>query len=190
MKLSYLTAISNLTQVLSVLMSDNTSYLSVLSTLENTLRNNSKIFFCGNGGSAAESMHLSAELTGRFKCHRKALSGVSLATDVAAITCIANDYSYEEIFTRQIEGLVRSGDTVFFLSTSGNSSNLLHSAQYCLRHSISSVALIGNSGGLLAPLVDAAMIIPSNITSTVQEAQLLVGHSLIADLEVNLGLVP
>lgn len=150
-----------------------------------TLINEKKIIFCGNGGSAAEAQHLSAELIGRFKHDRKSLASISLTVDTSAITSIGNDYGYEKIFERQVEGIGKKGDLIIFLSTSGNSKNLILAAKKCKEIDISTAGLLGNGGGILKEDIQYPIIIDSNKTDRIQELHLFIGHLLCEHLEKN-----
>ena len=145
------------------------------------------IFWCGNGGSAAESSHLAVELIGRFKNNRRPLPSISLNSDTSAITCIANDFGYEEIFSRQLEGLARSGDVLIVLSTSGNSENIVRVLQKAKEVGATSIALLGKDGGKAKDLADLKIIINSKETARIQEIHLLLGHTICEFAEMELG---
>ena len=153
-----------------------------------TLESGGTIFWFGNGGSCADSQHLAAELTGRFKKDRKSLKSISLTADTSVITCIANDYSYSDIFARQISGLARKDDLVIAISTSGNSPNVVSGLKTTKELGIKSIALLGNDGGLSKDLSDLPLIIPSNSTARIQEMHILIGHILVEIVENRLGL--
>ena len=141
-----------------------------------TLQSNHCIFWCGNGGSAAESQHLAAELVGRFKKNRFPYKSISLNSDTAVLTCISNDFGYEEIFSRQIDGLGKKGDLLIALSTSGNSKNIERAIYQAKNKGIYTISLLGKGGGKIKDLADNNLIINSNDTARIQEAHLLVGH--------------
>ena len=145
------------------------------------------IFWSGNGGSAAESSHLAVELIGRFKNNRRPLPSISLNSDTSAITCIANDFGYEEIFSRQLEGLARSGDVLIVLSTSGNSENIVRVLQKAKEVGATSIALLGKDGGKAKDLADLKIIINSKETARIQEIHLLLGHTICEFAEMELG---
>lgn len=145
------------------------------------IKNEGTIFWCGNGGSAADSQHLAAELIGRFKRERKAISSIALTTDTSALTAIGNDYSYSEIFKRQVEGLVRRGDVLIGVSTSGNSENVLQAIRAAKRRRAITVGLLGRDGGRLKTECDHCLIVPSDDTARIQECHIMVGH-IICDL--------
>lgn len=157
--------------------------------IANALRNGNTIFWCGNGGSAAESSHLAVELIGRFKNNRRPLPSLSLNADSSAITCIANDFGYDEIFARQLEGLGKKGDVLIVLSSSGKSKNILRAIQKAKEKGVTSIALLGKGGGQAAALSDFAIVIDSDETARIQEMHLLLGHTLCEYAEVALDLV-
>lgn len=137
-----------------------------------------KILFFGNGGSAADSQHLAAELTGRFKRERKGLPAIALTTDTSALTAIANDFGYDEVFRRQVEALGRAGDVAVGLSTSGGSESVLRGIRQAAESGLTTVAITGAAGGRIAPAAAIAIKIPSDITAHIQEATIAVGHVL------------
>ena len=146
------------------------------------------IYWCGNGGSAADSQHLAAELVGRFKGDRRALRSVAISADSSILTCVGNDYGFSRVFSRQIEALGHAGDLLVAISTSGNSENVvtgLESARFLGLHT---VGLFGNEGGKARCLVDHAIVVPSITTARIQEAHILIGHCLCDLIEHNLGI--
>lgn len=148
-----------------------------------TLRAGNKIMFCGNGGSAADAQHLAAELVGRYKKNRRALAGLALTTDTSNLTAISNDYSYDEVFSRQIEGLGRPGDVLYALSTSGNSRNVVLAMELARTMGIQTIALTGESGGLMKPLADIAICVPAKTSNHIQEMHIAVGHLICGYIE-------
>jgi D-sedoheptulose 7-phosphate isomerase len=153
-----------------------------------TLDSGGKIFFCGNGGSAADSQHLAAELTGRFIKDRRPLAAIALTTDSSALTCIANDYAFEEVFARQVLALGRRGDLLVGISTSGNSKNIIRAIGQAKTVGVTSVGLLGRGGGQLRTLCDHAIVVPSDVTARIQESHILIGHTLCGLIEQHLGL--
>jgi D-sedoheptulose 7-phosphate isomerase len=145
------------------------------------------IFWCGNGGSAAESSHLAVELIGRFKNNRRPLPSISLNSDTSAITCIANDFGYEEIFARQLEGLAKQGDLLVVLSTSGKSENILRALRKGKELGVTTIALLGKGGGEAVNLADYPVVINSNETARIQEIHLLIGHTFCEFAEMEMG---
>ena len=170
--------------------------LSALSTLieaaagliQATLSGGGKLMLCGNGGSAADSQHIAAELAGRFAKDRRPLAAVALSTDTSALTCIANDYGFDEVFSRQVTGLGRRGDCLLAISTSGNSRNVLRAAEAARDADIRVIGLLGRDGGALRALCDVPIVVPSSTTARIQEAHIFIGHTLCAMVEEALGL--
>jgi len=147
-----------------------------------------KLMLCGNGGSAADSLHLAAELTGRLVNDRRPLAGLALSTDSSALTCIGNDYGFEAIFERQVRALGRPGDALILISTSGNSANLLRAAEAARALGVLTIGLLGRDGGQLLALCDDFLVIPSRTTARIQEAHIFIGHHWCAQIERALGL--
>jgi D-sedoheptulose 7-phosphate isomerase len=170
---------------LSVLESDLSKAAQMCT---NAIMNGGKVFFIGNGGSAADAQHLAAELVGRFVSERRALPGLALTTDSSGLTCIGNDYGFDFVFSRQVEGLGRSGDVLIAISTSGNSKNIIRAVESCRILNISTIGLLGCNGGQLAPLVDLPIVVPHTTTARIQEAHIFLGHQLCQMIEVSLGI--
>ena len=158
------------------------------STLAGVLQNGGKLMWCGNGGSAADSQHIAAELTGRLVDDRRPLAGLALSTDSSALTCIGNDYGFEAIFERQVRGLGRAGDALVLISTSGKSVNLLRAAEAARALGIATIGLLGRDGGPLLDRCDDALVVPSQVTARIQEAHIFVGHCWCSQIELELGL--
>lgn len=156
--------------------------------LANALLRGNTIFWCGNGGSASDSNHLSTELVGRFKKNRKSLNSISLSSDACLITCIANDFGYENIFSRQLEGLGKKGDILVAISTSGNSRNILNVLKIANKMDIKTISLLGKNGGDALTMSELSIVIPSNKTARIQEQHLLLGHIFCEMIESILGL--
>lgn len=156
---------------------------SAASALVTALRNKKKVVAFGNGGSAADAQHLTAELSGRFEKNRPALPAVALTTNSSAVTAIANDYSYKEIFSRQLENFIQEGDVVVAISTSGNSENVLEGAREAKKAGAVVVAWTGQGGGKLKALADVCLEVPSRRTSRIQEGHLAMLHTLCAIIE-------
>lgn len=154
-----------------------------------TLLSGGKILFCGNGGSASDSQHLAAELTGRFINDRKPLAAIALTTDTSALTSIANDYAFEDVFARQVMALGRPCDLLVGISTSGNSKNIIRAVEEAKAIGMTSVGLLGRDGGQLRGLCDHAIVVPSDVTARIQESHILIGHTLCGLIEQHLGLV-
>jgi D-sedoheptulose 7-phosphate isomerase len=147
-----------------------------------------RIFLCGNGGSAADAQHIAAELIGRFVNDRRALPAIALTTDTSALTAIGNDYGYDEVFSRQVEGLCREGDVLIAISTSGNSGNVLKAVDAAHRAGASVIGLSGKSGGALDAKCDVSLVVPSDVTARIQEMHIVIGHLICALVEEHLGL--
>lgn len=147
-----------------------------------------KLLLCGNGGSAADSQHIAAELTGRFVEDRRPLAAVALSTDTSALTCIANDYGFDEVFSRQVSGLGVRGDCLLGISTSGNSRNVIRAADAARSSGMHVIGLLGRDGGALRARCDVAIVVPSETTARIQEAHIFIGHTLCALVEAALGL--
>jgi len=136
------------------------------------------VWFCGNGGSAADAQHLAAELSGRFRLDRKALPAEALHVNTSYLTAVANDYGYDAVYSRLVEGYCRSGDILVGLSTSGNSPNIVNAFASARTRGIATIGLTGASGGKMAPLSDILLNVPSTDTPRIQEAHILLGHML------------
>ena len=152
------------------------------------LQSDRKLMLCGNGGSAADSQHLAAEFTGRFIDDRRPLAAMALSTDTSALTCIANAYSFDEVFYRQVLGLGVAGDCLVAISTSGNSKNVLRAVEAARSLKMHTIGLLGRDGGKLAPLCEVAIVVPSATTARIQEAHILIGHTLCGMVEESLQL--
>ena len=147
------------------------------------------LFWCGNGGSAGDSQHLAAELIGRFNKNREPIRSIALTTDSSVMTCIANDYNYEDIFSRQLGGLAKKQDVVIVITTSGNSKNILKALEKAKAMEVHTVALLGHDGGESKDICDFPIIIPSSSTARIQEAHILIGHILCDLIERGLDYV-
>lgn len=148
-----------------------------------TLSRGGRLFFCGNGGSAADAQHLAAEYVVRFRKNRRALPALALTTDTSVLTAAGNDFGFDTIFSRQVEALASEGDLLFLHSTSGESENLLRAAQAARAEGVATVALLAKGGGRLASLVDRALIIPTESTARAQEIHLTLGHAICEMVE-------
>ena len=155
--------------------------LQISKICNKALQNGGKIIFCGNGGSAAQSQHLTAELVGRYKLDRHAISAVSLTVDTSNITAISNDYSYESVFSRQLEAIGKQGDILFGLSTSGNSKNVIKAFERAKEMKITTIALVGLHGGTLSKLSDYSIQVPADTSAHIQELHIVIGH-IVCDL--------
>jgi D-sedoheptulose 7-phosphate isomerase len=155
----------------------------------NALSNDHKILACGNGGSAADAQHFSAELIGRFERERLPLAAIALSTDTSLLTAIANDYSYDEVFAKQVTGLGRAGDVLFAISTSGNSRNVVAAIEAAFARDLKIVALTGKGGGAIGEMLrdqDVHICVPHDRTARIQEVHLLVLHCLCDGIDWHL----
>jgi len=142
------------------------------------LASGGKVMFCGNGGSAADCQHLAAEFTNRFKLERPPLPGLALTTDTSALTAIANDYSFDEVFSKQLQALGRSGDILVGLSTSGTSTNVIRAMREAKRNGIVTVGLSGQTGAEMTTASDFLLTVPSDDTPVIQEIHIAAGHMM------------
>ena len=149
----------------------------------NVYKNNHKTILAGNGGSAADAQHIAAELVGRYGFDRPSLPSLALTTDTSNLTAIGNDYGYDKVFSRQLEGMGQEGDLFIGISTSGNSVNIINAFLSAKAKGITTVALTGRDGGKMAEMADIAIIIPSNDTPRIQESHILIGHILCDIIE-------
>jgi D-sedoheptulose 7-phosphate isomerase len=152
-----------------------------------TLRSGRKVFILGNGGSAADAQHLAAELVGRFARERAPLAALALTTDTSALTAIANDYSYEMVFARQLEALGSPGDVVVGITTSGRSPNVLTALRVAKSKQMIVVGMTGSKGDALNEFADFFVQVPSDRTPRIQEIHILIGHILCEIVEESLG---
>ena len=157
----------------------NESALKIISCI----KNNGKVVLFGNGGSASDAQHMTAELIGRFKVDSNPIPAIALTTDTSVITSIANDYDFDEIFSRQCEALVNKNDIVIAISTSGNSSNIIKGIIEAKEKQSFVIGLTGNSGGKLKSEVDLLLDVPSNDTARIQESHRIIIHSLCQLIE-------
>lgn len=146
--------------------------------LADTFLQGKKLLIVGNGGSAADAQHIASEFTGRFYRERKALPAIALTTDSSALTAIANDYGYENVFARQIAAIADKNDVLLAISTSGNSLSVINAIKTANKLGVKCIGLSGNDGGHMRDLCQINLIVPSNITARVQEIHILIGHIL------------
>jgi D-sedoheptulose 7-phosphate isomerase len=187
MKESILAAFADSASVKQAFVRSHVDRMVQVATLMATaFREGHKVLLFGNGGSATDAAHIAAEFVGRYKRERKPLPAIALATDIAAITCIANDYGYDELFARQIRAHGQKGDIAIAISTSGNSPNVLNGAIAARDCGLATVAWTGGTGGKLAALVDYPFIVPSTVTARIQESHITLGHVLCEFVEEQL----
>jgi len=154
--------------------------LEAAAAIRNSLAKGGRVLFFGNGGSAADAQHWAAEFSGRYMRDRKGLAGIALTTDTSALTAIANDFGFEEVFARQVEALARPGDLAVGISTSGRSPNVRRALERARDLDCTTVAVLGRDGGDIAPLVDIALVYPAQETPRIQEFHAVLGHLLCA----------
>lgn len=147
------------------------------------LRGGGKLLLMGNGGSAADCQHLAAEFTGRFQRERRPLAALALTTDTSALTCIGNDYGFDQVFARQLAGLARRGDCVIAISTSGQSPNVLRALEQARALGLTCIGLSGRDGGGMKALCELCLVVPHTDTARIQEAHIFIGHSWCALVE-------
>ncbi len=166
------------------------NFLNLVDICVKSLKNEKKIIFFGNGGSASDAQHLSTELTVRFCANRKSIPAISLVTDTSAISAIGNDYGFKYIFSRQLEAIGQAGDVAIGITTSGKSQNVLEGLQYAKENKMKSVAFTGRNIKKIEKITDEIISIPAKNTSRIQEAHILIGQMLCNALEFQLGLSP
>jgi len=148
--------------------------------------NGKKTLLAGNGGSAADAQHIAAELVGRYGFDRPSIPSIALTTDTSNLTAIGNDYGYDKVFSRQMEGMGSEGDLFIGISTSGNSENIVNAIHAAKAKGLTTVALVGRDGGEMARISDYAIIVPSNATPRIQESHILIGHMICDIIEKEL----
>jgi len=164
---------------LTKVLHDNSVHQSVLdaaTAAADAMHNGHKLLVCGNGGSAADTQHVVAELVVRLTSDRPALRAIALTTDSSIFTAIGNDYGFEHIFSRQVEALGQPGDVLLAISTSGNSPNCIRALERARTLGLTTIAFTGNNGGKMAPLADINVIVPATVTMNIQESQLALEH--------------
>jgi len=149
-------------------------------------RRGNKTLLAGNGGSAADAQHIAAELVGRYGFDRPSIPSLALTTDTSNLTAIGNDYGYDRVFSRQLEGMGVQGDVFIGISTSGNSANVINAFESAKAKGITTVALVGRDGGDMARMADIALIVPSDATPRIQESHIMIGHILCDIIEKEL----
>jgi len=160
--------------------------IAIIKLIAEAFENGNKIMLFGNGGSAAEAQHLAAEFVNRFLMERPPLPAIALSTDSSILTSIGNDYSFSEVFSKQIVALGKEGDIAIGISTSGNSANVIRAIEAAKEMGIETVALTGNDGGDLAKVANYSLIVPSNSTPCIQEVHMVIGHILCEMVEAQI----
>ena len=158
---------------------------SAVEEITGVLKKNGKLLFFGNGGSAADSQHIAAEFIGRFQHERRSLPAVALSTDTSILTAVGNDYGFERIFARQIEGLGQKGDLAIGISTSGKSKNVIEGLKQAKEMGLRTVSLTGCGGGDVAQNSDIKLIVPSEVTARIQESHICLAHAICELVEKN-----
>lgn len=173
----------------SKLISDNNFLINVEKAVDNcieTITKGNTIFFCGNGGSAADAQHISAELTGKFKNDRKPLSGIVLGSNFSSLTAIGNDYNFEDVFARELNGLGKEGDLLIAYTTSGKSKNVIKALETSKQLNINTIVMVGKNSDEVSPFADVVISIPSDITARIQESHITVSHIIFEIFEEKL----
>ena len=184
-QINLIKTISQHQQVLSSLLNEANTIDTIVNLLHKKLKKGGKIMFCGNGGSAADAQHLTAELLVRLKPtkNRNPIPAISLAMDTSTITACSNDYDFERLFSRNFKALHNKNDILFAISTSGNSKNIINVLKEAKKLKISSIALLGNKGGNAKKYCDIPLIVKSNNVARIQEAHIFLGHYILEKLE-------
>jgi len=177
-------AITDHLTVIQSLRAQRSNLERIATEMTRTVLSGNKILWCGNGGSAADAQHLAAELVGRFRRERQGLPSIALTTDTSILTAIANDYGYDQVFSRQIDALCRKDDLVIGITTSGNSRNVCAALQAAHDLGAFTIAFTGAAGGTSADIADLTFRVPSTDTARIQEAHILCGHILCDWIEL------
>ncbi len=159
---------------------------TVTEVITKAFQNGNAVYFAGNGGSAADAQHLAAEFSGRFYKDRKALPSDALHCNTSYLTAVANDYSYDVVYARLLEGLAKPGDVLVGISTSGNSANIVKAFEMAKTIGVTTIGFTGQKGGIMKELGDYLINVPSNITPRIQESHILVGHIICELVEINI----
>jgi D-sedoheptulose 7-phosphate isomerase len=170
----------------TMLAQDGRDIARIADALSEALLSGRKVLLCGNGGSAADAQHVAAELVNRLTRERRALPAIALTTDASILTAIGNDYTFDRVFARQVEALAQPGDVVVGISTSGNSESVISAMRVARQKGALTVGFTGRKGGILRDVVDLALQVPSDNTSRIQEAHIVVWHALCEHIEANL----
>ena len=160
--------------------------LEAAQTIQDRLASGGKLLLMGNGGSAADSQHIAAELVGRFKKERAAIPAIALTVDSSSLTALGNDYGFEAIFSRQIEALATAKDAVMGISTSGNSQNVIRALNLARNMGAATIGLMGHGGGKMKDCVDICIVVPSDDTARIQEVHITIGHIICEIIEQDL----
>lgn len=181
--------LAGLTEVITACLADTgflASYTESFKVFDEVIAKRGTVFVIGNGGSAAEAQHFSAELVGRYKRERQGYPSLALTTDTSALTAISNDYGYVSVFSRQLRALAKPGDVLVVLSTSGNSENCLDAIRTANELSVKTISLLGKTGGTIKDASDVSLVVPSNDTARIQEIHLHIIHEWCEFIEPKL----
>ena len=165
-------------QTVAALLTDTSTIEQALAITAETVLAGRTVFFCGNGGSAADAQHLAAEFVGRFVRERDGLPAIALTTDTSILTAVGNDYGFDTVFSRQVKALARPDDLVVGLSTSGNSANVLAAFAAAQKAGAKTIAFTGRSGGKMKEIADCTIAVPADVTARIQEMHIMIGHIL------------
>lgn len=176
-------------QLLETLKEDKyfQSVEEAIDAIVDSMKKDKKILLAGNGGSAADAQHFAGEIVGRFMLERRALPAISLCVDPSVMTCIGNDYGYDEVFARQVTGLGKQGDVLIVISTSGNSRNLMRAVEEAKKIGIKTIGFLGKDGGKLKNMCDYPMVVPSMVTPRIQEIHTFTVHVMCQEIERQLA---
>ncbi len=183
-KFLYSTSVTELIEALNSSLFLEDTIIETCSVIIDAIKNGGKLLTCGNGGSAADALHLSEELVGRYSKERRGLPAICLNADVTALTCIGNDYGYNNLFSRQVEALGRPNDVLVGFTTSGNSANVLAAFLKAKEYGITTIMLSGKDGGKTKGICDYELIVPSNNTARIQEIHTLILHQWLEEIDV------
>ncbi len=167
-------------------LQENDVLMEIAERCNEALQSGKKILLCGNGGSAADSQHIAAEIVGRFQKERHAMPALALTTDTSILTAVGNDYGFDQVYSRQIEGLGNMGDVLIAYSTSGNSENIIRAVEAARGKRMHTIGFLGKDGGKLKDLCDISFVVPHDVTARIQEMHLLAGHIVCELLEHDL----
>ncbi|MFT5708133.1 MAG: D-sedoheptulose 7-phosphate isomerase [Oceanospirillaceae bacterium] len=180
---SYLNALQRHQQLFEKMVQCEQTLLLLAQQIDRCFNRGGKLFFMGNGGSAADSQHLATEFVVRYKAERAPLAAIALTTDTSLLTAHANDFSFDTVFSRQVEALAKPEDIIIGISTSGNSKNIIHAIETAQKIGATSWAWTGEDGGLLKEIADHILAVPATETARVQEAHIFAGHWLCEDAD-------
>ena len=176
--------IKNHNNASNILIKDQEIFYKLSLEILDVLNNNGTIFWCGNGGSMADASHLAAELLGKYEKERPPFKSIALGQDNGVLTCIANDYNYDQIFARELQGLANKNDFLILISTSGESKNIIEAAKTANRIGMKTFALLGKDGGEVSKLISSHYKVPEYKTSIIQEIHIIIGHIICEFIEV------